>query len=171
MRPGLAAFAVALIVAPGAAAHITLTPAFVEVGIPTEIRMTVPGERPSTPTIGVEATMPSGVSIVVASSPDGWAATVEGATVKWAGGRIEGRAEVVFPVRIDPDVSPGTYGVAVRQRYADGAVVPWNSDLLVLPSTGEVARSGRTWPALGGAALGALVLIGASLLVLRRLRR
>jgi uncharacterized protein YcnI len=162
--------AAALAIPAAATAHVTIAPPFVDAGVATDISMAVPNERPPHATVSLEATMPTGISIVSASAPAGWTATVDGSTVTWSGGRITGRTEVVFPVRIEAVVPAGTYGVAVRQRYDDGADVRWKSDLSVLPATGDAAPDQRPWPAIAAAIVG-IVVIGGSLLVLRRLRR
>jgi len=170
VRLALLLLAAALAMPGAAAAHVTIAPPFVEAGSPTEISMTVPNERPPHATVVLEATMPAGISVVSTTAPEGWTATVDGSTVTWSGGRITGRTEVVFPVRIEADVRAGTYGVAARQQYDDGAVVRWTSDLSVLPATGEAAPVERPWPAIVAAAVGIAVIAG-SVLILRRLRR
>ena len=170
MRPALVALAAALALPAAAAAHVTIAPPFVEAGVETEIGMTVPNERPPHATLAVEVTMPTGVSIVSPTAPEGWTATVDGGTVIWSGGQIANRTGVVFPVRIEASVSPGTYEIAARQRYDDGAVVRWTSDLIVLPASGEATSDERPWPAVAAAAV-VLAVVAGSLLLLRRLRR
>jgi uncharacterized protein YcnI len=170
VRLTLLLLAAALALPVAATAHVTIAPPFVDAGVATEISMTVPNERPPHATVALEATMPTGISIVSANAPPGWIATVDGSTVTWSGGRITGRNEVVFPVRIKAVVRAGTYGVAARQRYDDGAEVRWTSDLSVLPAPGDAAPVERPWPAIAAAIVG-IVVIGGSLLVLRRLRR
>ena len=170
MRLILLLLAAALALPVAATAHVTIAPPFVDAGVETEISMTVPNERPPNATVALEATMPTGISIVSASAPAGWTATVDGSKVTWSGGRITGRNEVVFPVRIKAVVPAGTYGVTAGQRYDDGAEVRWKSDLSVLPASGDAAPAERPWPAIAAAIVG-IVVIGGSLLILRRLRR
>jgi uncharacterized protein YcnI len=170
VRLTLLLLAAALASPVAAAAHVTIAPPFVDAGVATEISMTVPNERPPHATVALAATMPTGISIVAASAPPGWTATVDGSTVTWTGGRITGRSEVAFPVRIEAIVPAGTYGVTARQRYDDGAEVRWKSDLSVLPATGDATPDQRPWPAIAAAIVG-IVVIGGSLVVLRRLRR
>ncbi|MEO5633265.1 DUF1775 domain-containing protein [Gaiella sp.] len=170
MRRALVVLAAALIVPAGAVAHVSIEPPFVAVGVATEIGMTVPNERPPHATVALQATMPAGISVVSASAPYGWRAIVDGATVTWSDGRIEGRATAAFPIRIIAEVRPGTYGVSASQRYDDGAVVRWTSDLIVLPTTDEAASDERPWPVIAAGVIGIFV-IGASLVILRRLRR
>jgi len=170
VRPALVALAAALALPAVAAAHVTIEPPFVETGVETEIGMTVPNERPPHATVAVVVTMPTGVAIVSAAAPEGWTATVDGGTVAWTGGQITDRAEVVFPVRIEATASPGTYEIAARQRYDDGAVVRWSSDLIVLPVSGQAASEERSWPAVAAAAM-VLAVVASILLLLRRQRR
>ncbi|MCY7304288.1 MAG: YcnI family protein [Thermoleophilia bacterium] len=170
MRLTLLLLAAALALPAAAAAHVTIAPPFVEAGVATEISITVPNERAPHATVALEATMPVGISIVSTTAPEGWTATVDGSTVTWSGGRIDGRVEVVFPVRIEATVRAGTYSVAARQRYDDGADVRWKSDLSVLPASGEAAPDQRPWLAIVAGVVGTVVIVG-SLLVLHRLRR
>ena len=170
MRRAFLLLAAALALPATAAAHVTIAPPFVDAGVATEISMTVPNERPPHATVSLEATMPAGISIVSAGAPAGWTAAVDGSTVTWSGGRITGRTEVAFPVLVEAVVPAGTYGVAARQRYDDGAEVRWTSDLSVLPASGEPAPDQRPWSAIVAAIVG-LTIIGGSLLVLRKLRR
>jgi hypothetical protein len=170
VRLTLFLLAAALALPVAATAHVTIAPPFVDAGVATEISMTVPNERPPHATVALEATMPAGISIVSATSPEGWTATVDGSTVTWSGGRITERAEVAFPVRIEASLRAGTYSVAARQRYDDGAEVRWSSNLSVLPASGEAAPDQRPWPAIAAGVVG-LTIIAGSLLVLRRLRR
>jgi len=170
VRLALLLLAAALALPAVAPAHVTIAPPFVEDGVATDISMTIPNERPPHATVTLAATVPAGISIVSATAPEGWVATVDGSTVTWSGGRITERADVAFPVRIVADARAGTYGVAARQRYDDGAVVRWTSDLSVLPASGEAAPGSRPWPVIVAAVIG-FVLVAGSLLILRRLRR
>ena len=170
MRHAPAVLAAALILPAGAAAHVAIAPPFVENGVATEISLTVPNERPPHATVAIRATMPAGISIESAAAPEGWSATVSGSMVTWSGGRIEGRGEIAFSLRILADVSAGTYAVAASQSYDDGATVQWKSDLSVLPTTGAAAPDKRPWSAIVAAGVGTVVIVG-SLLFLRRLRR
>ncbi len=170
MRLTLLLIGAALALPAAAAAHVTIAPPFVEEGAATEISMTVPNERPPHATVALEATMPVGISIVSTTAPEGWTTTVDGSTVTWSGGRIDGRAEVVFPVRIQTAVRAGTYSVAARQRYDDGALVQWKSGLSVLPASGEAVSDQRPWLGIAAGVVGTVLIVG-SLLVVRRLRR
>jgi uncharacterized protein YcnI len=160
----------ALIFPASAAGHVTISPPFIENGVASEIALTVPNERPPHATVAVSATLPAGVAIVSADAPDGWSASHDGASVTWSGGRIEGRDEIGLSLRILADVSAGTYTVAARQIYDDGAAVSWKSDLSVLPATGESISEERSWSAIVAVVVGIGVITG-SLLLVRSLRR
>ena len=170
MRRALIVFAAALILPSVAAAHVTIAPPFVEDGVAAEISLTVPNERPPHATVAVRATMPAGVSIESTAAPEGWRATIDGSTVTWSGGRIQGRSATTFPLRIRANVRAGTYAVAASQTYDDAATVRWKSDLSVLPATGGAAPDQRPWAALVAAVAGIVVIAG-SLSLLRLLRR
>lgn len=170
MKRVLVVLVVVLALPAGAAAHVTISPPFVEDGVETEITFTVPNERPPHATVAVSITLPAGIAIVSASAPAGWSAAVAGSTVTWSGERLEGRSEIALPLRVVADVRAGTYAPAASQTYDDGATVRWKSDLSVLPATGAAAPDQRPWAAIAAAAVG-LALIAGSLLLLRLLRR
>ena len=163
MRLALAVLVAALVLPAAAAAHITIAPPFVEDGVETEISLTVPNERPPHATVAVRATIPAGVSIESAAAPEGWRATIDGSTVTWSGGRIEGRSDSTFPLRIRANVRAGTYAVAASQTYDDAATVRWTSDLSVLPATGTAAPDQRPWAAIVAAVVGIVVIAGSLL--------
>ena len=166
----LAGLAAALLLPAAAAAHVTISPPFVEDGVETEITLKVPNERPPHATVVVRVTTPSGISIVSAATPTGWKAAVDGSTATWSGGRLEGREALVFPLRIVANVRAGTFTVKAGQGYDDGATVRWTSDLSVLPATGTASPDQRPWTAIAAAAVGVVVIAG-SFIGLRSLRR
>jgi hypothetical protein len=90
--------------------------------------------------------------------------------VAWTGGRIYGTRTVGFPVRVLARVRAGTYPFLSAQRYDDGATVKWKASLSVLPAQGDAAPKEHPWGAIAAAVAGVLV-IGASLLAVRLLRR
>ena len=141
MRRVLAAAVLALLVPAAAGAHVTIAPPFVEAGIDTEITFETPNERPPHATTTLAMTVPAGITVVSASAPTGWLATVSGSTVTWSGGSIENRDAVAFPMRIVARVDPGTYPFAAVQTYDDDATVEWKAELSVLPATSEIGRA------------------------------
>ena len=170
MKRALGVTAIALIVPAAAAAHVIVSPPYVEDGVGSEIAFTMPNERPPHATIEVRTTAPPGISIVSAAAPAGWKATVDGSTVTWSGGRLENRESASFPVRILARVRAGTYAFTSVQTYDDGATVRWKADLSVLPAAGAKAPDQHPWGAVA-AAIAGIVVIAGSLIGLRYLRR
>ena len=160
----------ALVLPAAAAAHVAISPPFVESGLESEISLAVPNERPPNATVAVRVTVPAGIDIVTATAPVGWNVLIDGSTVTWSGGRIEPRDEVTFPLRIVARTRAGTYPLDASQNYDDGAAARWTADLSVLPATGTAAPNQRPWAAIG-AAIAGLCIIACSLFVLRFLRR
>ena len=153
-----------------ALAHVTISPTYVEADKTSTIRFETPNERPPHATTALSVTAPPGIAVDGADAPAGWHARVNGSTVTWSGGRIEGRTTVRFPLRITARVRAGTRPFAAAQRYDDGATVKWNADLSVLPAAGAAAPQQHPWGALAAAVAGVAV-IGGSVFVLRRVRR
>lgn len=149
---------------------MTVSPAFVEAGVTSGIAFEAPNERSPEATVALSTTAPAGIEIVSAGAPDGWTSKVEGSTVTWTGGRIEGKTTVAFPVRVLARVRAGSYTFSSRQRYSDGAAVSWQASLTVLPARGAAApRQNLTGAILAGGV--GLIVIAASFLGLRQLRR
>lgn len=136
------------------------------------MRFEVPNERRGHATTAVSAAAPANVRLGIDRQPAGsWTARNTGDAVHWSGGRIDDGATVRFPVVVTARTPPGQVAFRVVQRYDDGRRVVWRAALTVVPGP-EPAESpdqhlGR---ALTGAAVG-LIVIAASLLALRRLRR
>ena len=170
MRRVLLAAVLALLLPVVAHAHVTIAPPFVEDGVKSDIVFETPNERPPHATTTLAVTAPDGIAVVSATAPAGWLAKVEGSTVTWSGGRIEGRTAVTFPMRIVAHVRAGTYRFGAVQTYDDGATVDWKADLAVLPAKGSAAPEQRPWRAVA-AAIAGIVVIAASLVGVRLLRR
>ena len=170
MRPVLVAAALTLLLPAAASAHVTIAPPFVEDGARIEIAFETPNERPPHATTRLSVTAPAGIAVVSATAPTGWLVTVAGSTVTWSGGRVEGRAALTFPILIVVHVPAGTYRFEAVQTYDDGATVDWKANLAVLPATGSAAPERRPWGTVA-AAITAIVVIAASLVGVRLLRR
>ena len=173
MKRALVIVAIALIVPRAVAAHVVVSPPFVEAGVDSEIEFATPNERPPHATIEIRTTAPAGISVVSATAPAGWKATVDGSSVLWSGGRLEGRTTASFPVRILARVRAGTYSFISAQTYDDGATVQWKADLSVLPAAGAAAPKQHPWGAAAAALAGivVIVVIVGSLIGLRYRRR
>jgi uncharacterized protein YcnI len=117
------------ITAPGAAAHVTIQPAASRPAELQRYRVIVPNEK-ATATVGVDLTLPAGVTFALAEQVAGWRVKVVRAgsaisRLRWRGGPVPpgGYAELRFIAR-NP-VKLGRVPWKALQRYADGSVVRW----------------------------------------------
>jgi uncharacterized protein YcnI len=118
------------ILAPSAAAHVTLQPA---AGRPADLqryRVIVPNEQQSAATTGVDLRMPAGITFALVEAAPGWRTQVvksAGAIseLRWRRGDVPpgGYAELHFIAR-NP-VRTGALTWKALQRYDDGSVVRW----------------------------------------------
>ena len=161
--PVLAALA-ALVTVPIAAAHVVVSPTFVESGGTGTIELTGPNERDA-PMTGFAVTAPEGIAIVHAHGPEGWEASVAGQSASWTGGTLAAGAEATFGLVLDVGADPGTVDLAVEQRYPDG-VVRWPVSLTVTPAADSPSEN----LALAGVVglIGVLALAAVAALVWRR---
>ena len=165
-----AAVAVALVVVARAAAHVTLSPPFVEADARTTISFDTPNERRGHETTSLEIVAPPGVVLSAAAAPAGWTLELAGGTARWTGGRIGGQRTVSFPLVVEARTRAGSVRFRASQGYEDGAVVRWDAPLSVLPASGKDAPQQHLERALIASGVG-LAVIAASLLALRLLRR
>ena len=169
LRRGLGAALFALATASAAAAHVTLAPPFVELGVPSTIAFETPSERAGQATVAVDLTAPPGVELGETEPPTGWRLELAGRRARWSGGRIENEDAVSFPLVVTATGPLGTETFSTRQRYDDGEVVSWRANLSVLPASAVEPPSQRLDRALLAGVVGLLVIVG-SFLVLRRAR-
>jgi uncharacterized protein YcnI len=153
-----------------AGAHPALSPASLEVDAETRIVVQIPNERLGHATIRLTLSFPRGFTIVRADAAGPWAPTVRKREVTWTGGRLTGEEGVDFPITLRANVPAGTYDVSLDQRYEDGGRVPTTAPLTVLPALGENAPEEHYGRAIA-AAVGGLVIVAGSLLILHLLRR
>jgi uncharacterized protein YcnI len=117
------------VMAPGAAAHVTIQPAASRPAELQRYRVIVPDER-SASTTEVDLRLPDGVTFALVEQVAGWRTTVvkRGSAIselRWRGGPVppDGYAELRFiarnPVRTGPIVWKAL------QRYDDGTIVRW----------------------------------------------
>ena len=160
----------ALLLAPTAFAHVTLSPAFVEAGVGSTIHFDTPNEREGRVTISLRLAAPTGVELATAAAPPGWELTLDDGVATWTGGRIEGTDVVSFPLEVTARTEPGNQTFRAVQRYDDGESVNWEASLTVVPATGDDAPSQQLGRAVAAGAVG-LGVIAISLIVLWRVRQ
>ncbi len=118
------------VLAPGAAAHITLQPAS---GRPADLqryRVIVPNEESAKATTGVDLRLPPGITFALVEAAPGWRTQIVRrggaiAELRWRGGDVAPGhyAELHFIAR-NP-VRTGALVWKALQRYAGGEVVRW----------------------------------------------
>ncbi len=151
MRAVLAAAVASLVLAGTAVAHVSVTPALLESGRETTLRIELPELRPGLAPSALEV---SGTGVrMLASSPTGRI----GEESRWR-------------VRVHVESEPGPLELALRIRYADGGSVTVRQGMTVLPKRAEASSSLPTL-AVGGAMVALLMAIASVLLLLRRGRR
>jgi uncharacterized protein YcnI len=162
--------AVALVAVSAAAAHVTLSPAFVEAGVGSTILFETPNEREGRATTALRLEAPPGVELGAVAAPSGWVLALDDGVATWTGGRIEGTDVVSFPLEVTARTEPGNETFRAVQRYDDGESVPWEASVTVVPATGDDAPQQQLGRAVAAGAVG-LAVIGLSLVVVWRLRR
>ncbi|MFE0325202.1 YcnI family protein [Streptomyces sp. NPDC058960] len=142
----LAGAAAVLILAPAAAAHVTIQPKTSEPGGYAKEAFRVPNERDNASTVQVEVAFPADhplASVAVQPVP-GWTATVHKqklatplktddgevtvavTSIVWKGGRIEPGQFQEFPVSVGPlPTNTDSLVFKALQTYSDGTVVRW----------------------------------------------
>jgi uncharacterized protein YcnI len=166
-----AAAAVALLVPATASAHGSIQPTAAATGAVQRFVVTVPNTLLTGPRIvAVTVTAPEGATIESAEPGDHWRVRVDGRSAEWDGGPLQGlREDFAFAARMP--AAEGTYTFGGRERYdhGEGAIFP----LAVTVTRGEAApaadaSSGTSWIWIALAAGGAVVLLGAGTVILRR---
>jgi periplasmic copper chaperone A len=142
--PIAAALAAGLVLAPAAAAHVTLNPPEWEAGGFARFAIRVPNERDAGATTRVTLKFPEQILSASFQPVAGWRREVEMVeldepieiegervteridTVTWSGGRIEPGEFQEFGVSFRTPEEPGSeLAFPAVQRYADGDVVRW----------------------------------------------
>jgi len=125
-----AAVALGALVAPGAAAHVTVQPSASRPAELQRYRVIVPNERTKGTTTGVDLRLPAGVTFALVEAAPGWRSrTIKSGSavseLRWSGGRVApgGYAELHFIARNPVRVGPVAW--KALQRYDDGSVVRW----------------------------------------------
>ena len=167
----LAAAVVALLVPAGASAHGTIQPTAATAGGVQRFVVTVPNTLLTGPRIvAVTVTAPEGATIESAEPGEHWRVRVAGRTAVWDGGPLQGLQEdFAFEARMPG--AEGTYAFRGRERYTEGAGAVFPLAVTVTRGAAPPAAessSGRSWIWIAVAAGGAVVLLAAGALILRR---
>lgn len=128
---------IALLTAVSLAAHVTIAPAESKLGAAERYTVRVPTEGASA-TIGVDLTVPEGVTVSYVLAAGGWTSEL-----KREGGRIVSIswkldvppahfAELVFNARNPKEGT--TIAWKVKQRFADGTSRDWTPSTKLLPA-------------------------------------
>ena len=162
--------AVAVATAGTALAHVTLSPAFVEIGVSTTVRFEAPNERNGRETTSLRVEAPPGIELGLLDAPPGWKLALSEQVATWTGGRIGGAEVVAFPLEVTARTGTGLETFRAVQGYDDGESVRWEPTLTFLPAPPDEAPSQLLGRALLAGTVG-LGVIALSLLVLWRTRR
>jgi hypothetical protein len=162
--------AATLVLASHAAAHVTVSPPSVFEDAASDVLLVTPNERRDHVTTRLQVEVPAQIEIVAATAPEGWSVEHTTRRVTWSGGTIAGEEAVSFPVTLRGIGPAGATALGVVQGYEDGATVPWQAELTVLPASGADAPREHPGRALLAAVIGVCV-VAVSLVVLHRLRR
>lgn len=124
-----AAVAVGLVVAPAAAAHVTVNPDRVPGGSLNRFEILVPNEK-EVPTVKVTVQLPNGLEEVTFQPKAGWKRSVRSAqgrtVVTWSGGQIGAEEFDEFALSAEVPKTPGKeLAFPTLQTYANGETVRW----------------------------------------------
>ncbi len=125
-----ATVALGALMAPGAAAHVTVQPTASRPADLQRYRVIVPNEQESASTTGVQLKLPPGITFALVEAAPGWKTKlVHSASaiseIRWSAGRVppDGYTELHFIAR-NP-VKVGSITWKALQDYSDGSVVRW----------------------------------------------
>jgi periplasmic copper chaperone A len=142
MKRLLLVFAIALVAAPAAGAHVTLNPNTAEAESFARFDVRVPTERDN-PTVSVTLQLPEGLTFVSFQPKEGWRRTVTMerldppievfgetiteriASVTWTGGSIGPGEFDEFGMSARMPAQTGELVFPALQRYSNGEVVRW----------------------------------------------
>jgi uncharacterized protein YcnI len=116
----------ALILAPAAAAHVTINPAAVPAGSFARFDLHVPNERENASTTKVAVKLPEGLDEVSFEPKPGWRRSVKGDAITWEGGTIGPGEFDEFSLSAKVPDEPGSkLTFPAVQTYSNGEVVHW----------------------------------------------
>lgn len=122
---GVVAFALLLLAAAPAVAHVTIQPNESTTGAFARFVVRVPNEHDAASTVRIEVQMPVELEEVRYQPKQGWTRTVTGRTVVWEGGRIAPGEFDEFGFSTRMPESPGVLVFPAVQTYDNGEAVSW----------------------------------------------
>jgi len=151
----------ALVFAPSAWAHLSVSPTRVSVGEAVDLTFSAPNEDDDLGVDHVTLTVPAGFDLDDAEAKPGWTQSRAGGSITWSGGRIPRGQYATFGIRGNAPKTPGTVTFNVLVGDRTGKSITYRVDLDVVKSTtrDNGARS------LGKAAIAVALLAGALALV------
>ena len=151
----------ALVFAPSAWAHLSVSPTRVSVGEAVDLTFSAPNEDDDLGVDHVTLTVPAGFDLDDAEAKPGWTQSRAGGSITWSGGRIPKGQYATFGIRGNAPKTPGTVTFNVLVGDRTGKSITYRVDLDVVKSTtrDNGARS------LGKAAIAVALLAGALALV------
>jgi uncharacterized protein YcnI len=129
----MAATVGALVLAPAAFGHATVSPPVAKSKVLQQFTLSVPTEEEGATTTSIELTVPSGFAIDSFEPEPGWkrseqaTGSGEGKVIQkvtWTGGKVPTDEDAVFRFNGSIDSSK-TYTLSVRQTYSNGKVIDW----------------------------------------------
>ena len=151
----------ALVFAPSAWAHLSVSPTRVSVGEAVDLTFSAPNEDDDLGVDHVTLTVPAGFDLDDAEAKPGWTQSRAGGSITWSGGRIPKGQYATFGIRGNAPKTPGTVTFNVLVGDRTGKSITYRVGLDVVKSTtrDNGARS------LGKAAIAVALLAGALALV------
>ena len=146
----------ALLFAPSAWAHLSVSPTRVSVGEAVDLTFGAANEDDDLGVDHVTLTVPSGFDLDDAEAKPGWTQSTSGDSVSWSGGRIPKGQYATFGIRGTAPASPGTvtFKVLVGDRSGKSITYQVGLDVVASTSRDDGARS------LGKAATAVALLAG-----------
>jgi uncharacterized protein YcnI len=118
--------AVALVAAPVAAGHGTLTPSTAAAGASQRFELTVPNDRLDADIVGVALALPAGAALESAEAEQPrWAVTSTETSVRWTGGPIERTTTETFAFVARVPTESGPVQFTLLETYDDGDAAPF----------------------------------------------
>jgi uncharacterized protein YcnI len=108
-----------------ASAHVTVQPGEAVQGSYTKLTFRVPNESDTAATVKLEVELPASIEGARTKPVPGWTATVDGRTIRWAGGRVEPGQFQEFDISVGPLPEVDQLVFKAVQTYSDGSEARW----------------------------------------------